>query len=361
MKKLNQISVAVLFAALFLSACAPDRQVVSDEERLNIMCSTKKKDRDEKCLSDEVSMDYRDMSVVLAQKINREAVLQSKILIQNNKAVVSAMTTNSTTQMTDQKIQDRRAVSWNLEYVGIQDDATGFQKASRFSGRTMSKDLGAGSPDAQTFDHAVVFGDLNNAISDLLNWSRVDAKERARPLGVFSFVEEQLSYSLTAPLENTKLKVAWAGQAQTAYSKFDKNSKHFFSKDQVVENGLVEMSLTESQDIVVEKMNLIWNVSPRKDAVLNYSVESLGAMKLVEIDGGCLRLVGEFTLTNTNDGVKKKPLKTFTSKLVLTETELNLYGTNKDGSLNLAKPAKTMPIPNCSEYNGVMVDYGRVL
>lgn len=361
MKKMNQIYVYILSATVFLSACAPDRNVLSDEERLNVMCSTKKKDRDERCLSDEISMDYRDMSVILVQKMNREVTLQSKILAQNQQAI-STTASNPRTQIVDQAVQGKRALTWDLDYVGQQDELTGLQRPTTFTGKTMTKDLGATADNVQSFDLVTVFGGLTGAAAELLNFnlSRNDAKEKARVHGVFALVQEQMSYSLAAPIESAKLSVEWTGQALTAFSKFDKSGKHFFSRDQVSDAGRLELAVNDAQETVVQKFNFEWNLTPRKDAVLNYKVDLIETAKVVEVEGGCRRLVGEFLLTNTNDGVKKKPLKTFISKLVLTETELNIFGTNRDGGFS-AKPAKTVPVPSCSEYNGLMVDFGRVL
>ncbi len=366
MKQMKNAQLYVLAVAILMSACAPDRNVVSDEERLNIMCSTKKKDRDERCLSDEVRMDSRDVSVILAQKLNREISLQSKILFQNKNSVLkqSQPALNKKTQIADQKLQDKRALTWTLDHTSELDETSGLLRPSMLSSKTMAKDLSATLVDsaAQTFDVASVFGALNNSVADLLSLSRADAKEVARGHGVFSLVQEQLVYSMTGPTSPTELDLQWTGDTQAIFSSFDKKSgKHYFSRDQIAEAGRLNISMNDTQEVMIQKMNFQWNLAPRKDAVLNYSVDLIGTAKAIQVEGGCLRVVGEFVVTNTNDGVKKKPLKTFVSKLVLTEKELNLYGTNKDGSFNMTKSVKKMELPQCSEDKETLVDFGRVL
>jgi hypothetical protein len=337
-------SLLLLPTFLFVSACAPDKNAVSDEERLNVFCSTKKNDREEKCQSDEVFMNSNQLSLILAQKINRELSLQALNSFDvKSEKIVGKNALNSKIQMTSET------------------NPQGLQVPGSLTAQTLIKDLGATNVTAQDINFAEFFSGLNTNLSQLMNLSRKESKEQAASLGNFVIVNEKLDYS--APSENpmgTSSEVSWSGEAQAVFSKIDAKGKHFFSKDLISEKGQSKISLNTDGTRNVEALVLEWNIAPRKDAILNQSVRISGSgHQLLEIEPGCFRFVGEFMMTNTFDGTKKKPLQTSTSKVVLTENEIKVFK-QKNGTFP-TDASKTEVIPTCTEYDGLFVNYGLVL
>lgn len=364
MRTINKFYFFTPFVTVLMSACAPDRNVVSDAERLNIFCSTKKNDQyDPRCQSDEVRLDYRDATMVLVQKLNRE-VSQQVSLIKRNKAKSSQTAGIAINSQTNAQVVKKYAVNWKTDFTHVQDETTGVDVPVSLSSNTVAKDIGPVDVSAQQIDATTVLQNLLNSFDQLLAVSRQDGKALAQEHGSFVLMNEKNDYSIiNVDASKNELELTWAGGGHGIFSKVDaRRGKHFFSNDQITEQGHLKIAQSsEGQTQMIEHLRLDWNFAPRKDAVLNYGIESYEkTVSVVEVADGCFRLVGELRMTNTDAGVKKKPLKTFNSKIVLTETEVKIYNGNADGSFK-PEPAKTETIPACSDYDGVSVNYGLVI
>ncbi len=371
MMTINKFHLIIPCLAVFSGACAPDSNVVSDAERLNIFCSTKKNDSNSRCESDEVRLDYRDVAIILVQKLTREVSVQMSVMKKNTviRPEDKVLIQNKLSQ-NNLQIINKKSVRWKTE-VELDDREFLIREIPvSLTSNLIAKDIGSVQPDVEQLDLVQIMQGLTKSFDELLNMSRVDSKSLAQQHGTFVLMSEKNNYKVTEMnVFNRELDVQWSGGGHGIFSKLDaKRGKYYYSNDQITENGELKTRKTslssDKKTQIIDLLRLDWNFAVRsnsaltKDTILNFGIESFAqTVSVVEVEEGCFRLVGELRMKNTEGGVKKKPAKEFNSKIVLTATSIEIYNGNADGSFK-SKPAKTEAIPACSEYDGMTVNYG---